>query len=84
MPIPPKRNNMRGIWHICLPIAIGKLLEAGFGFIMFRSAKMNLHADLSLMALMLITTPMTQRNIIVFLCDKGKTTCQSAMISVMV
>ncbi|MGB2241198.1 MAG: hypothetical protein ACPH3B_05195 [Candidatus Puniceispirillaceae bacterium] len=45
---------------------------------------MNLHADLSLMALMLITTPMTQRHIIVFLRDKGKTTCQSAMISVMV
>jgi hypothetical protein len=84
MPITAKRNDMRGIWQICLPIAIGQLFQTGFGFIMFRSAKVNIHADLSLMAPMFIILPMRQRHIIVFLLDKGKTTCQLAMISVMV
>jgi hypothetical protein len=51
---------------------------------MFRSAKVNVHADLSLMALLFITLPMNQGHIIVFLLDKGKTTCQLTMISVMV
>jgi hypothetical protein len=49
---------------------------------------MNIHADLSLMARICQITDKprpypNQGNIIVFLSDKGKTTCQPALISVM-
>jgi hypothetical protein len=35
MTIAAKRDNVRGLGQICLPITIGKLLEAGFRFVMF-------------------------------------------------